>query len=317
MRIALVLTPPTDLNLRRAAQIGVTDFVARYPFGNTPEKLRAECERAASFGLKLSTIEGYIPLNDIIHNGPERESQIENVQRLIETMGQNGVEILCYNWMPNDDWTRTSFDIVTRGGALTNEFNLTDLKGHRASADRCISAEKLWENLEYFLRAVVPVAQAAGVKLAMHPDDPPLPELLGAAQIMHEPQAFERLFEIEPSSANGMCVCGGVFSSLGEDVAALVRRFGPRVHYAHFRDVRGTVPHFVETFHDDGQQNMAEIMRAYRDIGFSGPMRPDHVPKLDGEEGIADGYTMLGRLFAVGYMRGLMHAVESEDSDGD
>ena len=312
MRIALVLTPPTDRYLRWAAQIGVTDYVSRYSAVSTPEKLSAECARVANYGLKLSVVEGYIPFADIIRGGPQRDTQIENVLRLIRAMGQNDVEVLCYPWMPNDDWTRTDFEVPTRGGALTNEFNLTDLKGHSLPAAQCLDAEQLWGNLEYFLRAAVPVAQEANVKLAMHPDDPPVRTLLGSAQIMHEPEDYERLFQIAPSPSNGMCLCGGVYSSLGYDVAALVRRFGERIYYAHFRDVRGTVPHFVETFHDDGQQDMAAVMRAYRDSGFTGPMRPDHVPKLDGEEGLADGYTMLGRLFAVGYLRGLMQGVESE-----
>jgi mannonate dehydratase len=312
MRIALVLTPPTERHLRWAAQIGVTDFVSRYGAVDTGEKMRLECERVASFGLKLSVVEGYIPLDEIIRGGPQRDAQIQNVRQLIAAMGQNGVEILCYNWMPNNDWTRTAFAVPTRGGALTNEFNRRDLQNESVPGAQNIGARDLWENLEYFLHAVLPVAEKANVKLAMHPDDPPLRELSGSAQIMHEPEDYERLFQIAPSPNNGMCLCGGTFSSLGKNVAELVRRFHSRIHYAHFRDVRGTVPHFVETFHDDGQQNMAEIMRAYRDIGFTGPMRPDHVPKLDGEEGLADGYTMLGRLFAVGYLRGLMHAAGSE-----
>lgn len=312
MRIAMVLTPPTDRHFRWAAQVGVTDYVARYGAVDSAEKLRCECDRAADFGLKLSVVEGYLPVSDIIRGGPQREAQIECLQCLVEAMGRNGVEILCYNWMPNDDWTRTNFEVPTRGGAITNGFNLADLKGYIVPSECRLCAEELWENLEYFLRVIVPVAEKSGVKLAMHPDDPPLPELLGSAQIMHEPESYERLFQMMPLSTNGMCLCSGVYSAMGQDVGALVRRFGARIHYAHFRDVRGTVPHFVETFHDAGQQDMAAIMRAYRDIAFSGPMRPDHVPKMDGEEGVANGYTMLGRLFAVGYMRGLMQAVESQ-----
>jgi mannonate dehydratase len=312
MRIALVCTPPTERHLKWAAQVGATDFVSRYAAVSTPEKMRDECARVAKFGLQLSVVEGYIPLDDVIRGGENRDAQIENAQQLIAAMGQNGVEILCYNWMPNNDWTRTAFAVPTRGGALTNEFHLRDLQNENVPGAQNIGARELWENLEYFLRAVLPVAEKANVKLAMHPDDPPLRELSGSAQIMHEPENFERLFGMLPSPHNGMCLCGGTFSSLGKNVAELVRRFHSHIHYAHFRDVRGTVPHFVETFHDSGQQNMAEVMRAYRDIGFAGPMRPDHVPQMDGETGPADGYSMLGRLFAVGYLRGLMHAVESE-----
>jgi len=312
MRIALVLTPPNDLHFRLAAQIGATDYVARYNLADAPQKLAAECARAASFGLRLSVVEGYLPIQEIIHGTDGRDAQIENVQVLIDAMGRNHVEVLCYNWMPNDDWTRTNWNVETRGGALTNEFDLADLGDQLAPIEKRISAEKLWDNLAYFLEKIVPVAESANVKLAMHPDDPPLPQLLGADQIMHAPDSFEKLFALNPSRANGMCVCAGTFASLGEDVPALIRRFSSRVHYAHFRDVRGAVPHFVETFHDDGKSDMAATMRALRDIGFRGTMRPDHVPKLEGEPGRADGYTMLGRLFAVGYLRGLMHAIESD-----
>ncbi len=313
MRIGLVCNPPTDQHLTWAAQIGVTDYVVlRYSTVDTPEKLAAECERAAKFGLKLSVVEADLPFTSIIHGGSNRDAEIQNVQRFIREMGRWGIEVFCYNFMPETDWTRTSFEVVTRGGALTNEFDLAKMKGVFARPQRRTTAEQLWENLTTFLRAVVPVAQTAGVKLAMHPDDPPLPELKGAAQIMHTKQDFSRLFEIEPSATNGLCFCTGSFAAGGADIPALIRHFGKQIHFAHFRNLRGTVPRFSEPFQDDGDINMADAMRALRDIDFTGPIRPDHVPKLEGEAGVGDGYHMLGRLFAVGYLRGLMHALEGQ-----
>jgi mannonate dehydratase len=311
MRLGLVCNPPTDQHLTWAAQIGVTDYVVlRYSTVDTAEKLAAEVHRAASFGLKLSVIEADLPFVDIIHGGPNRDTQIANVQRFIREMGRQGIEVFCYNFMPETDWTRTSFAVVTRGGALTNEFDLAKMQGHLAPPERRITASRLWDNLTTFLRAVVPVAESAGVKLAMHQDDPPLPELKGAAQIMHSKADFARLFEIAPSPANGICFCTGSFSAGGADIPALIRHFGNRIHFAHFRNLRGTVPKFWEPFQDDGDIDMAAAMRALRDINFRGTIRPDHVPKLDGEPGVGDGYHMLGRLFAVGYLRGLMHALE-------
>ncbi|MEO6908496.1 MAG: mannonate dehydratase, partial [Abditibacteriaceae bacterium] len=218
----------------------------------------------------------------------------------------------CYNFMPLDDWTRTAFDVSARGGALTNEFDLGALEGKLAAPEKRICTATLWENLTIFIHEIAPVAQKAGVQLALHPDDPPIPRLLGADQIMHAPAAFTRLFEIEPNPANGMCLCTGTFGAAGEDIPTLIEQFGSRIHYVHFRNMVGQVPHFVEPFHDDGDLAMPVILHALHKAGFRGSLRPDHVPQMDGESGLADGYSMLGRLFAIGYIRGLLDSLEKE-----
>jgi mannonate dehydratase len=225
-------------------------------------------------------------------------------------MGKLGVGVLCNNWMPNADWTRTTLNVPARGGALTNAFDESKLEELSTPPKYSSSEADLWRNLEYFLKQVLPVAEESNVKLAMHPDDPPMPFLRGAPQMMHQPEHYERLFNISDSPANGMCFCQGTFSEMGADIPVLIRRLGSRINYVHFRDVQGVVPSFVETFHDNGQTDMAAAMRAYNEVGFDGPARPDHVPTLDGEEGDGGGYSMLGRLFAVGYLRGLIDATE-------
>jgi len=106
-----------------------------------------------------------------------------------------------------------------------------------------------------------------------------------------------------------MCFCQGTFAEMGVDIPSAIRRLGRHINYVHFRDVEGAVPSFRETFHDNGKTNMFAAMQAYKEVGYAGPMRPDHVPTLEGESNEYPGYHMLGRLFAVGYMRGLMHAV--------
>lgn len=315
MQLALTLTPPSQQHFKWAAQVGVTDYVARYPSVNTPQKRRAECERAQSYGLRLSIIEGYLPMNPIIRGTDERDAALAEIAALVEDMGRLGIGTLCYNFMPLDDWTRTAFDVPARGGALTNEFDLGALDGKLAAPKKRIDAAKLWENLTIFLHEIVPVAEKAGVQLALHPDDPPISRLLGADQIMHTPAAFARLFEIEPNPANGMCLCTGTFGAAGEDVLALIEQFGARIHYVHFRNMAGQVPHFVEPFHDDGDLAMPAILRALHKAGFRGSLRPDHVPQMDGESGLADGYSMLGRLFAVGYLRGLMDSFRVQGSE--
>jgi mannonate dehydratase len=305
-RIAIVLTPPSDRHFRWAAQIGVTDFVARYPMVETLDRMDALRDRAGGFGLALSVVEGYLPIDAIVYGRAERDDQIGQVSTLIRNMGRLGVEVLCYNFMPFFDMIRTSFRAPERGGAISNSFDGSLMDP--TPAEPSLTSEQLWAHLEYFLRRVVPVAEDAGVRLAMHPDDPPVPVLRGSEQIIGSVAAYERLVELVPSPANGICFCQGTFAEMGEEIPTAIRRLAPWIHYAHFRDVRGTAPVFQETFHDNGKTDMAAAMRTYFEVGFRGAMRPDHVPSMDGEEDEGRGYTMLGRLFAVGYMRGLMHA---------
>jgi mannonate dehydratase len=178
-----------------------------------------------------------------------------------------------------------------------------------------VTDEQMWDNFEYFLKRVVPVAEEAKVKLALHPDDPPISPIRGLARIMRSVEAFKRVIDMVPSDYNGITFCQGCFAEMGGvDIPATIRYFGERgkIFFVHFRDVRGSVPVFEETFHDEGDTDMAAAMRAYLHIGFDGPMRPDHVPTLEGEPNDAPGYMLLGRLYAVGYMKGLLDAINSE-----
>lgn len=308
MRIAMVLTPLNWSNLRLATQVGVTDIVARYP-GTDLQDLVDLRDQVEEFRLKLTVIEGYLPLKDVIEAGADREKQLDQVAKLIENMGRVGVKVLCYNFLQTGDLTRTSWTATVRGGALTNSFDLAELEGKPPLEGAIGDPEEKWDNLAWFLERILPACEAANVKLAMHPDDPPLTPLLGEARIMSSVQDFQRLVTLSDSPANGICFCCGCFSEMGEDVPAAIKQLASNITYAHFRDVAGCVPRFHETFHDIGQSDMFAVMRAFKDIGFTGVMRPDHVPVLEGEEGEGTGYTMNGRLFAVGYMRGLMHAV--------
>ena len=128
---------------------------------------------------------------------------------------------------------------------------------------------------------------------------------------MNSVSGFERLVEFMPSPRNAICFCLGTFVEMGVDIPQTIRRLGRHIQYVHFRDVIGTAESFVETFPDNGSTDMAAAIRALRDVGYTGPIRPDHVPQLYGEENGEPGYTMLGRLFAFGYIRGLLHASET------
>lgn len=316
MRLATVLTPMSDENLTLAAQCGVTDVVDRYRSPGT-DPLREVQKRIESFGMRLSVIEGYLPFEHI-KLGTDDGTELQQMQQLIRDMGEVGIPILCYNFMSGTDWVRTRLDAPERGGALVTEFDLDEipqavLLGHEAaeeSAASTLTTQSLWDQLERMLNSLVPVAEQAGVRLAMHPDDPPLPELLGKPRIMNCVESFQRLVELVPSPNCGICFCQGTFAEMGVDIPLSIRQLGPHIVYVHFRDVKGTAQRFQETFHDNGKTDMAAAMRAYREVGFDGPIRPDHVPQLIGEEDGEPGYTMKGRLYAYGYLRGLMHATD-------
>ena len=330
MRLATVLTPMSHENLTLAAQCGVTDVVGRYP-GPGLDVLIQMKEQVESYGMRLATVEGYLPIENL-KLGRDDGTELAAMKTLLHNMRQIGVPVLCYNFMAGTDWVRTRLDSPERGGAKVTAFSLAEVEramslnmrqseaenvaatGTNLREDGTITSDALWRNLEHFLRELIPVAEEMGVTMCMHPDDPPLMQLHGKARIMNSVENFERLVNLVPSSSNAICFCQGTFAAMGCDIPASIRRLGKHIKYVHFRDVRGTREEFVETFHDNGPTDMAAAMRAYRDIGFTGPMRPDHVPQLYGEDDGEPGYTMLGRLFAYGYMRGLMHAVSTENA---
>jgi mannonate dehydratase len=145
----------------------------------------------------------------------------------------------------------------------------------------------------------------------MHPDDPPLSPLRGVGRIMRSIEGFQRLLDLVPSEANGLTLCQGNFALMTGDLPSAIRQLGAdgRIHFVHFRDVRGTAECFEETFHDEGPTDMLACLRAYQAIGFDGPLRPDHVPTMEGEVNDNPCYASMGRVFAVGYIKGLMEAV--------
>jgi mannonate dehydratase len=259
-------------------------------------------------GFTLVALEDTAPIDKVRLGLPGRDEQIDNVITQVQAMGQLGIPTLCYNWMSISSWARTKIDIPGRGGALVTGFRAADLAGvEPLAAAGEITDEQLWGGLQYFLDAVVPVAEEAGVRLGMHPDDPPRPAVRNVPRIMSSPDAYRRMLSLHPSASNAITFCQGNFALMTDDIPALIREFGSDDHivFVHFRDVQGTVEDFRECFHDEGQNDMPECMRAYAEIGFDGPMRPDHVPTMFGEANDRPAYGTLGRIFALGYIRGL------------
>ena len=312
MKLAMLVNPFTERNLQLAAQVGVEQVVVPYP-GLDPNALPKLAKRVEAFGMRLSVIERKLPHLKIVHGLEGRDAQIEDIKTLLRNMAQAGLEILCYNWMPDEDWQRTSKDVPERGGAKVTAFDLSQIaKENPTDADGLppahTPADRLWDNLKRFLDEILPTAEDCKIRLALHPDDPPLTSLRGQDRIITGNEAFERVLNLAPSPYNGLCYCQGALAPAGVDVETGIRKLAPHIHYAHFRNVSGTADHFRETFHDNGDLDMAALMRAYKESGFSGPMRPDHAPSLAGETNETPGYETLGKLHAIGYMKGLYQA---------
>ena len=263
-------------------------------------------------GLKLEVVEGPPSLGEKTKLGLDgRDEEISNFIALMKNLSKAGIKIICYNWMPVISWARTTNDRQGRGGALVTAFDFEDIKDNTMTKYGEVTKDALWKNLEYFLKAAVPEAEKAGILLAMHPDDPQVDRIRGISRIMTTADAFRRMYKIYPSPNNGLTMCQGNFSLMGEDIPTLVREFGKKglIHFVHFRNVRGSKMNFEETFHDEGQIDMYEAMKAYIEIGFKGPLRPDHVPTMAGDSNQNPGYSALGSLYAAGYIRGLIEAV--------
>ncbi|MBK8502150.1 MAG: mannonate dehydratase [Saprospiraceae bacterium] len=269
-------------------------------------------------GLQLKVVEGPPSLNIKTKLGLEgRDEEIENFITFIKNIGSLGIDTVCHNWMPVISWTRTNMEKASRGGALVSAFDLKDIENQPVITEYGeLTHEKMWANMEYFLKAVVPEAEKAGVKLALHPDDPPIDGIRGIPRIMTSVEAFKKMLDLYPSPSNGITFCQGSFASMGDDdtpvdIPAAIEYFGKReaIHFVHFRDVRGSKNKFEETFHDDGKTDMYRAMEAYYKAGFKGPMRPDHVPTMHGDSNQHPGYSTIGTLFAIGYIRGLIEGV--------
>jgi len=316
--------PPTPSPLwKLSKQAGVDWAVGGLPFNEPFNGTDAPWDylplvrmkqRYESGGFNLAVIESRPPLKKAKRGLPGRDEEIATVCTLIENMGRLGIPVWCYEWMTDFNWLRTSTNTPSRGGSVVTSFDYDLVKDAPPTEEGPISEEKLWETLEYFLKKVMPVAEKWNVKLAMHPDDPPLSPLRGVGRIMSSVDNFQRLLEIVPSPMNGITMCQGNFTLMTDDLPGVIHKFGrqEKIFFVHFRDVRGDVKKYEETWHDEGKTDMLACLQAYKDINFEGVLRPDHVPTVEGDSNENAGYSSFGRLYAIGYIRGLREAVYAD-----
>jgi mannonate dehydratase len=264
----------------------------------------------AAHGLDLRTVLATSGFDEIKRGLPGRDRQIAWLANAVQAMGAAGIPILAYNFKLLNSTLLRSAPTPGRGSAAYISFDYDEyLKRPAAPLDPPVPEEKMWDNIAYFLQAMIPAAERAGVRLALHPDDPPVPRgtppLAGAAHIVSSFEQYRRIFAIAPSRSNGMLFCQGCVTEMqGVDVYDAIRAMGSidKIVMVHFRNVRGEFPRFQETFVDDGDVDMHRAMQAYRDVGFKGPFSLDHSPMFPEAEAV-------NQAFVIGYLRGLIHAV--------
>ena len=313
--------PPTPHPLwTLCRQMGIDDVVVKVNPSLTGlpdpwrlETLKGIVDRLAAAGLRVVALEGdpfdMSPIKEFGATGegraPARPEALDHYCELLESMGALGIRLLCYNFMVGTGWARTGVR-EGRGGARATYFSLAETP----SAPLKLTAEQVWANYECFITRVMPVAECAGVRMGLHPDDPCLPELGGYARIFGSVEAYDRAYALYPSPSNAVTFCQANFKLMGADLEAAARHFGKRIAFIHVRDVDGTKEDFTELFHDQGTTDQFALMRVYRELGLDVPVRGDHVPEMEGDRRLTEdcipGYFTLGRLFANGYLKALL-----------
>lgn len=341
MQLSMRWYGPTDpVPLKHLRQVpGVTGVVSALydlPQGATwpLERVLALRRAVEDAGLTLSVIES-IPVPEAVKLGlPARDEFIENYRQSLRHVARAGVRVVCYNFMPVFDWMRTNLALPLPDGSTTLSFAQAELDAIDFSGGTdglpgwggaygagelaallehyvSVGEEQLFQHLVYFLRAVVPVAQEEGVRLALHPDDPPWP-IFGLPRIVRDARSIARILDAVPHEASGLTFCtGSLGSQPGNDLPAMVRRFGRRIHFVHARNVRVTGERrFHEVAHPSayGDVDMRAVMQALVEVGFDGPLRSDHGRMIWGETG-KPGYGLHDRALGSAYLLGLLEGV--------
>ena len=326
--------------------VGVVPALHYLPAGEAWEledvmKMKKEIEDA---GLTMECIESVNVHEDIKIGLPSRDKYIENYKTSIRNLAKAGVKVICYNFMPVFDWTRTDLSMSMGDGATCLSYDGVQIEG-KSPEDmfkeiddnsngyampgwetermpeikelfekyKNVTAEDLWNNLKYFLEEIMPVCEECDVKMAIHPDDPPW-DIFGLPRIIKDRDGLKKLLEMVPSKYNGLTFCtGSLGASSKNDLPAMIREFGDRIYFAHLRNVKVIDNHFNETAHESntGSLDMYEIVKALQDVGFDGYIRPDHGRMIWGEVA-RPGYGLYDRALGVAYINGLWEAIDKD-----
>jgi mannonate dehydratase len=339
---------PLEFIRQIPAVTGVAGTLPDIPVGEVwpGARIAALKQVVNSIGLGLEVIESVGIHEDIKLGRPNRDEWIAKYQTTIRNLGEYGVKLICYNFMPVFDWTRTGLNMPLPDGSNSMVYDEEALKGIDPSriidsmgkiskdyylpgweperlvhteellhAYRGISEDDLAANLKYFLEKIIPVCKECGVRMAIHPDDPPW-SVFGLPRIMKNAADIDRILGLVDEMENGLTLCTGCFgANPGNDVPTTIRKFGKRIYFTHVRNVKisGSCT-FCETSHysADGSLDIYEIMRAYHDIGYQGYIRPDHGRMIWGEKG-RPGYGLYDRALGVMYLNGLWEALSKRE----
>ena len=306
------------------------------------EDVTAMRDEIAAAGFTMECIESVNVHEDIKIGLPSRDKYIDNYIESIRNLAKVGVKVICYNFMPVFDWTRTDLAMDMGDGATCLSYDGAQIEG-KSPEDmfreidnnsngyampgwetermgeikelfekyKNVTSEDLWNNLEYFLNRLMPVCEECDVKMAIHPDDPPW-GIFGLPRIITGRESYRRLFDIVPSKYNGITFCtGSLGANKDNDLPAMIREFGDRIYFAHRRNIKVSDRHFNETAHEssEGSLDMYEIVKALQDVGFDGYVRPDHGRMIWGEVA-RPGYGLYDRALGAAYLNGLWEAVE-------
>jgi mannonate dehydratase len=322
IKICAQMSPePREQDLQFVRQMGVGYAVLWTDSSKaSADYYRTRKELFADYGI---TVYGFG--NSDVHNQdaivlglPNRDAKIEEYKRHLQALGAAGIPYTTYAHMPNGIWSTDPEE--TRGGAIARAFDLARATcGRWRDRTYCLpltngreySEEEVWDNFAYFIRQAARVAEDEGVMIGIHPDDPPIPRLGGVPRIFSTFESYQRALAIADSPNVGVCLCVGCWLEGGDgwgvDVIQAIRHFAAqkKLFKVHFRNVTAPLPHFVETFVDDGYQDMYQVMKALQEVGFRGIVIPDHIPRMADDP-------RLGTAYTIGYMKALLKRAEEE-----